>query len=176
MTIDIGVFLDRFYLVSEIEETRILKMRSAIALMVCMVFIGTSAIPASSLPCCCSAKKIQSRCCEVPEADPQNTLPACCKAGSAEPYSPGSLSENNGLDSSSLTQQQLSLRCHCASHTKAPLLADSRSLSPGGHETLSPVLADIATMICASGIVPTVSKSPLSAGMHPLLKSSSLRI
>ena len=151
-------------------------MRSAIALMVCMVFIGTSAIPASSLPCCCSSKKIQSRCCEIPAADSQNALPACCKAGPAEPYSPGSLSENNDLDSSSLTQQHSSLRCHCASHTKAPLLADSRSLSPSGHESLSPVLADIATTICSSAIGATVSKSPLSAGMHPLLKSSSLRI
>lgn len=176
MTIDIGVFLDKFHTVLANEESRILKLRSAIALTVCMVFIGTSVIPASSLPCCCSSKKIQSRCCEVPVSDPQENLSPCCKSGPANSFSSELFSENTAADSCSLTHQQSSLRCHCSSQTKAPLLADSRSFTPSGHELLSPALVDMATILCPSSIVNTVSKSPISTSIHPLLKSSSLRI
>lgn len=152
-----------------------MKFKSITALTVCIAFLGASVVPASMLPCCCSPMKTESSCCSVPAVDTGDNLPSCCKS-KATPNSTISCGYNLETDQSGLNPKPSSLRCHCSSHNKAPTLTDSRSLTPNIFESLHLVLQDIDTLIPSAQSENGFTRSQHSDSIHPLLKSSSLRI
>lgn len=156
-------------------EIRNLKLRSVIALTVCIAFLGTSVVPASVLPCCCSFNKTESSCCSVPAVDTGDSLPSCCKS-KATTNSTASFGYNHETEPYGLTPKQSSLKCHCSSHNKAPILTDSRSLTPNIYESLCLVLFDVDSLITSAQLETGIARSQHCSSIHPLLKSSSLRI
>lgn len=153
-----------------------MRFRTTIALTVCIAFLGTSIVPASILPCCCSLKKVKSECCSIPTSDDQEQAPSCC--GSKNSSNSGvRLTSDNATDSCGLTADQSKLRCQCSSQTKAPALTDSRSLTPNIYETLASVYNLCENFFCLLDVdSANVYYSSSFDPIHRLLQSGSLRI
>lgn len=152
-----------------------MRFRATIAIALCIVILGTSAIHASMMACCCSAKKQASNCGSCPLPEVSSAAPSCCQSkGSASltertPQNP--LSKSCGFSKS-----QASVKCMCSSQTKAPVLTDFRAPSCSQDDSNSISLLKIETPQDFHDTYHGYLLAISSSNIIPILQSCSLRI
>lgn len=152
-----------------------MNLRAIIAMSVCLSLLGTSIAPASMLPCCCSSKKAQSKCCSLPLVEDNQKNFSCCPVMGGTFRSESAI-QNHFTKPCGEAPTQTAVKCMCSSHNKPPILNVSNLIFQLTFHIPSLTSSTQEVLVDYYNYCSLVSQTQFSPNIPTIFKSCSLRI